>query len=229
MFEQFQFLMNMPCLANVKDTNSIFIGFSNYFAKLLGWKSAHDCLGKTDYDIPCPVADFANEFREMDKKVIDSGEQMLALDIQNYDYGWRAVLAEKNPIKDVNGKVTSIFSSCIDVTDIPLFKSYLILHQEDIAFLGKSFKPVTYILSSKHSPLPLTEKQENCLFLMMRGKSIKEIAKLMKLSPRTVECHIEAIKIKLNCQKKSEIIEKAIDSGFLFYIPRHFQNNLFIE
>lgn len=54
---------------------------------------------------------------------------------------------------------------------------------------------------------------------MLRGKSMKEIATILNLSVRTVESYFAIIKLKLGCSNKSQIIEKAINSGFLHYIP----------
>ena len=48
---------------------------------------------------------------------------------------------------------------------------------------------------------------------------MKEIAYLMSISPRTVETHIENMKYKLGCYSRSQLIEKAIDNGFLFHVP----------
>jgi DNA-binding CsgD family transcriptional regulator len=53
----------------------------------------------------------------------------------------------------------------------------------------------------------------------MRGKSMKQIASILNLSVRTVESYFALIKLKLGCNNKSQIIEKAINSGFLHYIP----------
>jgi DNA-binding CsgD family transcriptional regulator len=206
-------------LANIKDNHSNFINFSQDFAKLLGWKSDDQWFGKTDHDIPCEVAKFADEFVKMDRMVIETGKKMVALDIQNYCTGWNALLVEKNPLKDKSDKIVGLYSTCINVSDINPFRYYFRLHQFDNKLHNIITKPASYILTNSHSPLPLTEKQENCLFLLVRGKTIKQIAKLLNISPRTVECHLDLMKIKLNCSSKAEVIEKAIDRGFLYYIP----------
>ena len=48
--------------------------------------------------------------------------------------------------------------------------------------------------NSKDCPLSLTVTQQECVFLLVRGKAIKEIAYILGLSNRTVEYYIEAIK-----------------------------------
>ncbi len=57
----------------------------------------------------------------------------------------------------------------------------------------------------KHN-VNLTAKQKECLDYLAKGLSAKEIALRMHISPRTVETHLEHIKIKLNVNFKSELL-----------------------
>lgn len=225
MYDKYNFLAQLPGLVIAKNTHSTYLNITQDFARLLGWKSALECQGKTDYEIPSKAAEFADEFVKMDKQVIDTNAPMLALDIQNYADGWKLVLVQRNPVYIEEEKLIGLLNYCFDVSDAPIFKAYCKLHQLDNKLFNKSYKPVSYVLSDTHCPFQLTEKQENCLFLLIRGKSIKEIAKVFGVSPRTIESHIDALKSKLNCQYISDLIEKAIDSDFLYYIPKYLQKN----
>ena len=49
---------------------------------------------------------------------------------------------------------------------------------------------------------------------------MKEIARKLNISPRTVESHIEEIKLKMDCQTKSQLIKKGIHANLLDIIPR---------
>ncbi|MDA9163451.1 hypothetical protein N9N97_01045 [Rickettsiaceae bacterium] len=42
------------------------------------------------------------------------------------------------------------------------------------------------------------------------------------MSQRTVETYVETMKYKLGCSNRAQLIEKAIDSGFLFHISSSF-------
>ena len=52
----------------------------------------------------------------------------------------------------------------------------------------------------------LTKRQLDCLFYLVKGMTIKEIAAMLSLSHRTIEHYIEAIKQKLECNSRSDLI-----------------------
>jgi DNA-binding CsgD family transcriptional regulator len=81
-------------------------------------------------------------------------------------------------------------------------------------------KPVIYLLDPEHSPLPLSLRQQECMFLLVRGQTTKQIACILGLKSKTIDGYLETIKHRLNCYSKSQLIEKAIDSGFFYYIPK---------
>ncbi|MBP6985443.1 MAG: helix-turn-helix transcriptional regulator [Alphaproteobacteria bacterium] len=51
----------------------------------------------------------------------------------------------------------------------------------------------------------LTMREIECLSYLTTGKSAKEIARLINISPRTVETHISNIRLKTRCQTKTEM------------------------
>lgn len=58
-----------------------------------------------------------------------------------------------------------------------------------------------------HLTASLTEQQVTCLYHVIHGKTAKEIAKILRLSYRTVEEHLDNLKNKLHCKTKHELIE----------------------
>lgn len=64
----------------------------------------------------------------------------------------------------------------------------------------------------------LTKREKTCLYLLALGRSSKVIADILSLSPRTVEIFIIAIKKKLGCAFKSDLINLAYDSGAMQYL-----------
>ncbi len=56
----------------------------------------------------------------------------------------------------------------------------------------------------------LTARQLDCLFYFVKGFTFKQIAKQLNLSPRTIEHYLEAIKLKLNCHTRADLISKSL-------------------
>jgi len=59
--------------------------------------------------------------------------------------------------------------------------------------------------------LSFSKRETECMYFTARGKSAKEIAKLLGLSYRTVEFYMSNIKKKLKVNSKNELIDKIID------------------
>ena len=93
---------------------------------------------------------------------------------------------------------------------------------DDYKITGKSNSQAIYTLNQHQLPCTLTSRQEECLFLIARGKSIKEISGIMNISARTVEDHIATLKVKLDSTTKSQMIEKAINHDFISFMHESF-------
>ncbi len=66
------------------------------------------------------------------------------------------------------------------------------------------------IALSDNRVISLTTKENECLKLLMQGKSAKQSAAILHVSPRTVEFHLENIKNKVGCRNKLELLSKVI-------------------
>lgn len=58
----------------------------------------------------------------------------------------------------------------------------------------------------------LSKRQNEILSFIIKGKTIKEISRILYLSPRTVGHYYETLKNKLNVSTKSELISKIMES-----------------
>lgn len=67
----------------------------------------------------------------------------------------------------------------------------------------------------KHSRVPVmcgfTPREIECVQHVITGKSAKETAQLLNLSPRTVEQHLSNIKRKAGCKKTSQLLKMIFD------------------
>ncbi|MDF1685072.1 MAG: helix-turn-helix transcriptional regulator [Legionellaceae bacterium] len=57
-----------------------------------------------------------------------------------------------------------------------------------------------------HLPTYLSKQQGRCLSYLVQGKSSKEIAKIMDLSPRTVEYYLTLVRQQLGCRSSKDLI-----------------------
>ena len=63
-----------------------------------------------------------------------------------------------------------------------------------------------FIKNSNNNYLNLTKREIEIIQWIACGKSSKEIARVLNISPRTVETHLSNVKNKLNCCKVVQII-----------------------
>lgn len=75
---------------------------------------------------------------------------------------------------------------------------------QKMAFLKK----IKVIPKDFEVPDSLSAQEKSCLKWIHQGKTLKETASILKLSPRTVEYYFDNIKNKLNCYSKSDVMDK---------------------
>lgn len=57
-----------------------------------------------------------------------------------------------------------------------------------------------------HQPIQVSQKQQQCLELLLSGKTAKQVGAAMHISPRTVEDHLAAIRRKNHFRSNKEMI-----------------------
>lgn len=68
---------------------------------------------------------------------------------------------------------------------------------------------------SERCAVPLSDQQTACLKLLAMGCTYKLIAKELGLSAKTVEHYLDAVKLKLNCESRSDLIMQAVERGLV--------------
>lgn len=62
----------------------------------------------------------------------------------------------------------------------------------------------THSFTDKH--VKFTQRELQCLLELSNGQTMKEIARIMSISPRTVESYLNSMKIKTGCFRKSQLL-----------------------
>lgn len=101
-----------------------------------------------------------------------------------------------------------------------LFKSdndeSLLPKEKIIQIKGEIYEKINrFYIRDKNSDAVLTKREVECIKFISLGKTAEEISIIFEISKRTVEKHIENIKIKLNLTKIQAVLEKAIKLGIL--------------
>jgi DNA-binding CsgD family transcriptional regulator len=67
--------------------------------------------------------------------------------------------------------------------------------------------PQKLFLNINGKEVPLSSQEFKCLAWLSRGKTAKEVARMMSLSPRTVESYIDNVKFKTKIDSRSKLID----------------------
>jgi DNA-binding CsgD family transcriptional regulator len=70
----------------------------------------------------------------------------------------------------------------------------------------------------------LTKREMQCFIFLLKGRAIKEIARELNIAPKTAEHHYYSIRLKLNCFRRSELVDIGIALGLV-----KFNNNTNIK
>lgn len=184
---------NLPGYVLIKDLDSRYIAASEEMPRLLGFANLADMLGKTDGEKNCPAALKAKDFRQEDLNLIQNDIPISSVAHLDYAEGQFSCIYHKWLIHDDNGlpQAIVVFNQPFEFRNRAAAKS----HGESNYF-------------------KLSKQQLKCLKLLLRGNTYHRISQELSLSPRTVESYINEIKVKMNCHKKSQIIETALKFGY---------------
>ncbi len=93
--------------------------------------------------------------------------------------------------------------------------SSVLLDQSAVDALVKSLANKKISIEVNGITVYLTKRETECILHLLRYKTVKDIARILQLSPRTIEDYIARLKCKLDCNTKAELIEVALQKGFL--------------
>lgn len=205
-----------------KDFNSVFITANNYFANLLGFKDPKKLIGKTDYQINCPASDLAQVFQKHDKEVIKTKKAIKFFEIVKFVSGDAKIsITTKAPLVDKNNNIIGTRGFSVDITQIFMQLDSLFEYRHQIVSANLS-QGVYAVSLDKFSFLTASESE--CLFLLLYNKSVNDIADFLRLSLKAVEKTIAKLKIKFVVSTTAELIDLAVEQGFLYMIPPRFMS-----
>lgn len=182
----------------VKDKSLRFLSCSEGVAELAGVDSPYQMIGKTDDDF---MWSNRSQFYRKEEDIALSGRELQQIQTQKTVKGVINIFVTKSPLYNLSRKIVGTVGSSIDI-------SHYFITKKDIKIVDSGA-----LIRQKYY---LTKREVEVLKLLLYGYTNKLVATQLHISIRTVESHVDAIKQKLGCQHKHQILKQAILSGLLF-------------
>jgi DNA-binding CsgD family transcriptional regulator len=184
-----------------KDTNSNFLGCRELTEKMAGMTRS-DIVGLNDKDMLW--RDRAFSYLQDEKAVLESRKTKCVYESATIKQGEKDLLTFKTPMISSSGIISGIFQISFILEHYAMFKLVEFVNRLDILNCSPKLLPLPNYSVIRQ----LTKREQECFFHLVRGRSCKKIARLLICSPRTVEKHIDNIKIKLRCSTRAQLIDK---------------------
>lgn len=176
-------------------------------AETCGADSVNDIAGKSPNIFFDKLS--ADYIMNCDKTVIKhSQHQINEYDMVRNDEVITHHYAVRMPLYDESEKIIGIigYSAVSDRHSLLDFMNKIIKQPNNVRLKE---------LNTKSSNIYLSNREHQCLKLLIRGKTMREIATYLYISPRTVEHHIVNCKLKFNVTTKSQLVDSALDYFYM--------------
>jgi DNA-binding CsgD family transcriptional regulator len=197
-------LENLEQYVFCKDASCTYIYANEQFARIAGIDCKDSIVGKTDKDLVWHQQAALNEAK--DKEVLAGTHFIREQEIQIRKSGPARILMTKRPLHSEHGDIIGVVGSFFDCQNSLILEAKGKFDSEKRRFhLG--FVPET-----------LSFSEVRTCFYLLHGFSVEKISEKSGITVSTVRYHIENIKSKMGCRKKSEITEVAMRTGIAWKI-----------
>jgi len=172
---------NVPQHIFWKDTNSVFLGCNENFAKAVGLNSPKEIEGKTDYDLA--DKDKADHFREIDQKVLMERKPIYdMIELHKNSEGEEVwVNINKVPLYDAHGHIIGVLGTFEDITKRITLETKLQKNFDKYQSLIESTKTAYIIMDMR-----LRIIEANSIFTDLMG--CKDPSEIIGAKPRAWIC-----------------------------------------
>lgn len=197
--------------------------------------SVQEMLDKTELEQKEFILESARElFLLEDRMVFKNNKKYIAFGSFQYADAYRHVCYTKEKIVDPEKNQAFVLVTGIE---IPAYMMGFLVQtknnissQHDLNHLNQLPQNTLHFsnvnLHAEQYKINLSDREEECLFLMLRGHTAKSMASVLNLSVRTIEFHTDKLKIKLSSTRKSQLLKTAVQLGYLNLVPGRFLNGV---
>lgn len=131
---------------------------------------------------------------------------------ESYTGVYEAMMTFKMPLYSQQAVVGVLgFTLQIDSSNVSRLASQLTMLMQSGLIKPEKIDALQQNLSSPEHQIYFSKRETEVLSYVVKGYTAKKISIILKLSMRTVEHHIENIKLKSGCKRKYELIYKFAD------------------
>jgi DNA-binding CsgD family transcriptional regulator len=212
-------LFELPCNVFFINTESVVVDANTATANSVLCTSPKEMFGHTMR--AWTIKEHAEIIFEHDGNVMQNGINILEESWKDHCGSILSGISMKVPWLDKDDKVCGIFGITVFLQNNNLSLASNLFSKTGLLGTSRTHESLKQVLSSSElEGIYLPRRETECLYFLVRGKSAKEIAKALKIAPKTAEFYIRNMREKLGGISTSDLIEKAIDSGFANVVPR---------
>ncbi len=187
----------LPVHVYLKDKRGVYRECNEAQARSFGLGSSDDVIGRMDRDLLKEEEAFI--LRQNERIVVRDEKPQMLMECATFNRAVpESMISLKMPIRDHNGSVIAVLGLSFPAND-----GFSALSAGIIDPARLSFKAAEN----------LSNREKQCVYYLVRGKTAKEIARVLNLSPRTVEFYVGRLKVRWGCRKTTELVSKILQSG----------------
>ncbi|MBS9431353.1 helix-turn-helix transcriptional regulator [Photorhabdus hainanensis] len=194
----------------IKDKNSCFIYGNLALKSLKNFSSSFEFEGLYEHELPWDGAEFAKEYIDHDRKVMEKEERVCLL--LTHTFGKEQILSsyffEKYPLYHEDGSCMGTIYHGWQAQDFSFTR----------LFHGKLPANIMF-----QTPTELfTQREWDVIFLLLQKYTSKQIGRMLNISYRTVETHISRIYKRIDVHSSRQLEEYCRTNDYDLYVPERF-------
>ncbi len=203
----------------VKDRDGRYLFANKKILEQCRLKYREDIIGQHNREVFLKEeSSLIHTYEEQDMAVIQEEKEVSVLNTWTKPDGTLEIfIGSKAPYRDNQGACIGLIGQSTQLKTGSLHNLGKYLFSSSQRFIKN--RAHAFSIQSHLPNHQLSTRESECLFYLLRGKSAKETGLLLTISPKTVETHLQHIRDKFGCQNKSQLIEKALAEGLLFFLP----------
>jgi DNA-binding CsgD family transcriptional regulator len=202
--------LHEPC--GVKDLQSRFVYANKAYLYLLALPSLFDITGRLDSELPAATAEFSEQFQLHDRIVEKEQQRKSSLEIHPFgrEKELKAYFFDKMPFFNNEGNLVGTY-----------FHARRAEHRSLDFYMHPARRFGSSLILTRPSNI-FTDGEWNVIFLLIQGKTQKEIARFLKFSCGYVHNRISVIFEKIGVSSARQLAEYCGNMGWNNYVPERF-------